>query len=501
MFCCGSRQEITAPNQSVATAKDTNIPQPDDTPSPDEMPSSQMIEVPTRPPVDYVAPRTAPESTGGCCVPSKGRTNGSGSWTSVVKPLHAPVMQEVTPDGTIPLVLYITGAIGVPKMDCFGGKNGCDPYVNVNVSGREMVTWPIKNQDRVPVWNSGRHLGADIEVVNGKARPGTKTVHIEMWDSDFSVANPDDKIATLEVDASNIPFHTPTPFTLLDDHKQPTKTQLYMCLLPPSPVQKTVYFIRHGESTWNEAQDGLTKKGKFKGLGHMSQSADNPLSRLGIQQAEELNEKVVHAMNGVGSPGEIAFTNAKHIYMSPLTRAIQTGLLGAEHVCKRLGKFRLLPQAREKRNLGGKDTSGVACGEEIMMRVHEELLKMGPHITEEKALELLAQKVDISECNSRWWNDNMELEETVLARMKDFLAQLQFSQDEDIIVVGHSHYFREIFKEFIHPDFACKDPDLSTDLQKKKLQNAGVVRVDFDYSMGEKMIVNVEPLFGTQLIR
>jgi len=79
--------------------------------------------------------------------------------------------------------------------------------------------------------------------------------------------------------------------------------------------------------------------------------------------------------------------------------------------------------------------------------------------------------------------------------MDDFLAQIRFDPAESIIIIGHSHYFREIFTEFIDDSFQAREPGLCKDLQELKLVNAGVARVEMDFNKGEKMIDEVELLF------
>merc|ERR1712166_69993 len=133
-----------------------------------------------------------------------------------------------------------------------------------------------------------------------------------------------------------------------------------------------------------------------------------------------------------------------------------------------------------------------------MCRVHECLsTEMPPSIVDE----LCSVTVDISEVETAWWNESLEVHETVVARMQDMLAQIRFCAEESIIVVGHSHYFREVFKEFIHPDFDQEASELSDNLKKLKLMNAGVVKLDVDYDLGERIITNVELLFDTQLVK
>jgi len=72
--------------------------------------------------------------------------------------------------------------------------------------------------------------------------------------------------------------------------------------------------------------------------------------------------------------------------MSPLTRAVQTGLIGAAAACAKVGKVRLVPNAREKRNLGGLDTSGQEVGEMVMERVVDCTVEAGYTIDEAREL-------------------------------------------------------------------------------------------------------------------
>jgi hypothetical protein len=200
------------------------------------------------------------------------------------------------------MIVYMSGAENIPCMDFVlsekGAKNeeghaGTDPYVKLfaktadGTKGAEAM-YPVRNQNRHPMWNSARNLG-EVEIKAGKAVEGTK-VCLEMWDADTGSA--DDFIGGVEVDVSKLSFGTPTPQVLQDTEKKALETKLYMCLLPPPKAKKTVFFIRHGESTWNEAQDGLTKNKQIGNLGTMAESRDNPLSATGITQVRTLQTRV-----------------------------------------------------------------------------------------------------------------------------------------------------------------------------------------------------------------
>jgi len=305
----------------------------------------------------------------------------------------------------------------------------------------------------------------------------------------------------VEVDVSTLSFGAPTPVNLQDKAGKELPVKLYVCLMPPAPTKKTVFFVRHGESTWNAAQDGMLQEGQIQNIGEMMESRDNELSTDGIEQVMGLRNKVsaiADGTNTTATDGEKDFLTAQAIYMSPLTRAVQTGLIGAAPVVQSLRKARLMPNAREKRNLGGKDTSGSEVGEDIMLRVYECTAMSLP---EADARALCTLDVDITEVQHKWWNENAENNATVTARMHDFLAQLRYSEEASILVAGHSHYFREIFHDFIHDDFAAANAELAKSLGKLKLMNAGVARVEMDFEKAPKIITNVELLFETKLVK
>merc|ERR1711990_1322926 len=179
-----------------------------------------------------------------------------------------------------------------------------------------------------------RSLDAEIEVKDGVVAAGQASIWMEMWDYDNASA--DDYIGGVCIDVSELNIGKPKPVALVDKEGKAMETELFVCLLPPSTKKKTVFFIRHGESTWNAAQDGTNEKGKIENLASMAESRDNPLSATGIKQVRALETKVKAAAadSEKATPGEKAFLGATSVWMSPLTRAVQTGLIGAQPVCK-----------------------------------------------------------------------------------------------------------------------------------------------------------------------
>ena len=73
------------------------------------------------------------------------------------------------------------------------------------------------------------------------------------------------------------------------------------------------------------------------------------------------------------------------------------------------------------------------------------------------------------------WNTWGDTPATIQQRMDEFLCQLAFSPHDNIVVVGHSHFFREVFRKYIHPDFEQQHATFVQELRKKTLSNAGVV--------------------------
>jgi len=391
------------------------------------------------------------------------------------------------------------------------GVNGADPYVTMrfekgDTRGPQKV-WNIKYRNQEPVWVSSRSMGTDIEVHqhNTRAEKEKCYVLVQLWGAVLSrlgeqvtgLKAMDTLIGELLVDVSSIPFHLPVPFKFpATNGTAPQGATIHMCLLPPHTPKKTVYFVRHGESTWNKAQSDAMS-GAPDGLGAMLSSCDNPLNEVGISQAMDLQSKLKSAKSS-GHAKAVQMLNAEAIFMSPLTRAVQTGLLGLEPVLKKIHRCRMMTSARERRNLGGLDTEGSEVGEAIMNRAISEaqpLLDPKGHEILDKSLNGLL--VDISEVEVRWWDGFQESKNSVDTRMQDFMSQLQNCEADNIIVVGHSHYFRELFKQRLHP--ALSSTPLGKDLAKLKLMNAGVAAVTMDFSQSQE-ITSVELLFGTELV-
>ena len=110
---------------------------------------------------------------------------------------------------------------------------------------------------------------------------------------------------------------------------------------------------------------------------------------------------------------------------------------------------------------------------------------------------------------AQWWVGSAESEEAVRARIDDALCQLRFSPESSAVIVGHSHYFREMLRAFCADGCALYDAAAATEPKEggmqecceKKLENAGVAQLDVDWGVdADKPIQSVRLLFGTRLV-
>jgi|Transcript_6825 hypothetical protein len=80
--------------------------------------------------------------------------------------------------------------------------------------------------------------------------------------------------------------------------------------------------------------------------------------------------------------------------------------------------------------------------------------------------------------------------------------QVHFNKSTSVVLVGHSHYFREVMRHFRSDDckLSSEGESLNAEqLKSKKLSNAGVIKCELDFTQ-VKPVVSVELLFGTSLV-
>jgi broad specificity phosphatase PhoE len=154
---------------------------------------------------------------------------------------------------------------------------------------------------------------------------------------------------------------------------------------PPYDLHRTVYFVRHAESTWNA---GSRRRNLFMLMRHV----DHPLSTVGVGQAQALSAALQCSLKSADATGSQSMMDAAlaplgsaaEVWASPATRCMQTVLLGlrplllrrSEQCAKAVGgaaafdkpmPLRVRPFLREVKGAGW-DNIGGARGAQIVER-------------------------------------------------------------------------------------------------------------------------------------
>lgn len=196
---------------------------------------------------------------------------------------------------------------------------------------------------------------------------------------------------------------------------------------------------------------------------------------------------------------------AQLVICSPLTRALQTCFIGLHQLLAARGlPVVLKANAREKLNAGGADSLGVAVGEaEIRARVAVGMKALYP-FDEGRVAEACAPKLDDAEVRSRWWSLLPESGEEVGARLAELLRQIRYCDEERIVLVGHSHFFREMFRQLLDERFAASHAELVGPLRRMRLSNCGVAALDLcfdaDDDTAKGVITDVRLILDTEIV-
>jgi broad specificity phosphatase PhoE len=316
-------------------------------------------------------------------------------------------------------------------------------------------------------------------------------LNIELWDKSVL-------IGSLKVPFLDLPGHVGVTRDLEMRQQKPGDRACSVCfqIVDAREIlnKRTVYFIRHGESSWNKAQSKLD-------FYEMGRQTDHPLSGKGREQAETLSALI-------DKEKALSLLQPDVVYVSPLTRAIQTAVISLRKVLDQpgFGELVLMANAREKQNLGGFDSKPQKIGSDVVKRALDELVLLYQDEQAQQGVKHMVEdfknlKFDTREVEDRWWNNvSAESDQQLKARLDEFMAQLKYSPHRTIVVVGHSHFFRAVFKRFLSEDFKNERGSFAKELSTKKLSNCGVARLELDPAMKSgECITNVEIILETKL--
>ena len=357
-------------------------------------------------------------------------------------------------------MVEICSALGLPVTTSFVALSVANAMGVLR--GRRVATRRV-DQTADPVWNSRRDLAV-------QPQPGDLLL-IEVYSTDFNrlicsghisldlLEESDDKVVTL-------PLRRQLDVRL-QGKGAASLTLRRLRWLEPAFRRKTIFLVRHGQSRWNDAQKNrrLEKMVAF----------DHPLTRQGADESLHLQrqwEAARMAANGetvapqpsahapsfdllqlddpppAGGasdgaaappppPGDhevdrwlSAFLHAELIVCSPLTRAVQTAVLGLHtHPTLVSRGLTLARAAREVKGVGGLDSVSKSVGQEIMRRSRAMLmeeLEDGQRV--EKVMEV---EVDFNDTVTEWWTgaESVDTEVDVEDRIADLFTALQLVRE------------------------------------------------------------------------
>jgi broad specificity phosphatase PhoE len=300
-----------------------------------------------------------------------------------------------------------------------------------------------------------------------------------------------------------------------------------------------VFFVRHGESRWNEAQREM----------HLSAMAkfDHPLNTRGAGQATRAGaEAARHQRSAEGTRSDASdadpfdafasanatdaprvgfvpaghggdaprlsanqlawwrsFGDATRCFSSPLTRAAQTAALflfasgktakAAEDPAaarkKKDEPFVVLSRSlREvKSTMGSLDTIGIERGADGILRRAAEKLRDACHggvpdaAYADAAVAAMRAETDAGDAFGRWWTsrDDVDSREQMDERVDDFFETLRLEASDAVIVVGHSLWFQHAIRRLCAREgsraFAERDKDAARTLTSEKIGNCACV--------------------------
>lgn len=241
---------------------------------------------------------------------------------------------------------------------------------------------------------------------------------------------------------------------------------------------KTMIFIRHGESDWNDVFNKginpgmivrLCKAMYFELMNFASLNStfiDSPLNLDGIEQAVELSKFIQNPSSTAGQTEQVAkylrilrgdVSDSSVIVSSSLRRAIATTTVGLwPRVYKTGEKIHILSSLQEmSRNI---DTYALSPAHSVADLPFD---RVAPHCGKE---EFNPEKIFDTTANF----GNKSYEFYGIKRLRAFNEWAFLRSEETIVVGGHSLWFKYFFQTFL--PHSC-----THESKNKKIQNSGAI--------------------------
>jgi len=378
------------------------------------------------------------------------------------------------------LIINVRAARNVPSMDLNGTA---DPYVKFHLKSDQEVLFksPYRENNFFPVWNCVRDFG--------KVTKDYDSVVVELHE--FDRGKKDDFIGEVEIPIKDLSeeirdFEVPLAN---QDKEKPCVIEISRVYLSQNVIsKKRLFLIRHGESKWNEAQEGLDPIGLM--------DFDHPLNKVGVAQASSLNENW-QSQRFEEDERINSFLGAELICSSPLTRALMTAIIGLQDhpYLKEDKKMILKPSLREVKKGGGLDTVGVATGADIKKRAMDSIRRE----MERDDISDYDCSIEDEECNGIWWTSSVEYEkeDRLDFRTSDLLHYIHNNEHKNIILVGHSLFFRRLCKKFALKKHFVGNEEFRERLGKEKMDNGACLCIDVLWEGNSFFIHDAHFMFGT----
>lgn len=266
----------------------------------------------------------------------------------------------------------------------------------------------------------------------------------------------------------------------------------------PKIEKKTIIFIRHGESVWNETFNkgdrqvssfvlyflpnlikAIFMEWYFWVSGRVEESwfFDSPLSAKGIRQAETVRTFLQQTNMEYATPKEAEFVryllgqSPSQVVSSNLRRAIATAGIGLQDRFAQQGHQQEYPSRQANSISSNLDRILILPALQEISRNPDALAITPPYaeIIPAWTDPIILKGIYKYHVDSSWHTGNKPIDSNGLKRMQTFCEQV-FTDipKECVIAVGHSLWFRSFFQTYI--------PYTKEHIaKKKKLGNGGVV--------------------------
>lgn len=262
-----------------------------------------------------------------------------------------------------------------------------------------------------------------------------------------------------------------------------------------------VFLVRHGESRWNRAQGDCNVCG-------MLGETDHGLSDEGREQSDQLRMRLAEARIRLKTgkvlmwerPWLERFLSPDAIVASPFTRAMQTALIALDDIIEKHGKLKVSPVVREvKTSMGSMDSTGSLTGQDLLQRLREELERLGADDCDawKSWVESALKRVDLSDVGEKWWSDSADSQSEIVERLETwFDSILAGNAGSSTIVVGHSTFFRNLFKHFAADSVQL---DIAESVKAHNVPNCSLIGLRVENLDNERRVTEICPLLDTQL--